>query len=199
MARQATDAEKQMHELAQQSAGAEDTAPTEIPSGDTDPTGEQTPPKRKRGRPSNAEKALDDALTETQIPGGADNTGPKPGPKPGRKKSSGGGVNGSALGKQLVGIHQLAAMLTGVTELALSDPEGEQLGQAIAGVCEQYNLSIDGKTGAFLGLIGTAAVIYGPRYFAFNARMAYMRAQQSQQPIQTPGGYTHDHGPVAPH
>jgi len=135
-------------------------------------------PKRKRGRPSNAEKVIHETIAAT-----ADGAANKPGPKP-AKKTGGKTADPALLGKQLVGIHALAAMFTQLPELQLSEQEGEQLGAAIINVCDQYSLSVDGKTGAAIQLLAAAAMIYAPRAFMIKRRLEEQRKVAEQTPMQ---------------
>lgn len=130
-------------------------------------------PKRRRGRPTDAERAL----RENIAPGtgsGSDtgSGGAKRGPKPRAKGSDVG-----TLAKSLVGIHQLVAMVTGIPEAQLNEAEGTALAEGVCAVCEEYGLAINGKTGAAMQLFGACAMIYGPRLFHFKMRMAQQRAQ----------------------
>lgn len=174
----ATPEELAMHQLAESDVDktAEEllnkSEPEIPPALEPEVSGEQ--PKRKRGRPSNAEKVIHEAIA-----GGDTPAANKPGPKP-NKKAGGKAADPALLGKQLVGIHALAAMFTQIPELQLSEQEGEQLGAAIINVCDQYSLSVDGKTGAAIQLLAAAAMIYAPRAFHFKARIAQEQAANAQ-------------------
>jgi hypothetical protein len=183
MARQATNEEREEAarleaalEQEEQAGNFEDdnaagNKPDEKPDGQVTPT-PSDPPKRKRGRPTDAERALRESLGEVKdAPAGA-----KRGPKPKGKRS-----DPASLAKSLVGIHQLAAMVTSIPECQLSEQEGAALAEAVTAVCDEYGLSIDGKTGAAMQLFGACAMIYGPRLFSFRMRMAQQRVQAEQQ------------------
>lgn len=161
-----------------QAALNSETPPTIDPQPivDAPETPEATPGKRaykKRGAggasTTPAADALDVALNDVEPV-------TTPASKPTRNKKKG-SMDSSALGQQLVGVHQLAAMILGVQELQLSPDDGAALGKAIVAICEEYNLSIDGKTGAGLQLFGVAAMIYIPKYFMFRHRIAHETAQ----------------------
>lgn len=147
------------------------------------PPGSDAPAAKKRGRPSNAERAAREAANSTaeQIESGGAASAPAASKKASanRKKISRDDVG--ALANQLVGIHTVAAMATGVQEIAISDKEGLALANGIIAVCEEYGLSISGKTGAALQLLGAAAMIYGPRVFAVKMRMDKQAAQRKAQ------------------
>lgn len=155
----------------------EKQAPEVIENGTVNQTPEtpqnDPPVKRGRGRPSNAEKKL---IAEGVPHANASQAAPKP---TRQKKGAKSGEEIAALGKQLAGIHQMAAMLTGMPELAIHEQEGVMLAGGILGVAEQYDLSIDGKTGAALQLLAAAAMVYGPRLMQINARMKQAKAQQA--------------------
>lgn len=134
-------------------------------------------PKKKRGRPTDAERALKESLGVPGNDSSAVSGGAKRGPKP---KGAAKGNDPTTLGKSLVGIHQLVAMVTGIPEAQLSEPEGQALAEAVCAVCEEYGFAVDGKTGAAMQLFGACAMIYGPRLFHFKARIAQQRAQGEQ-------------------
>lgn len=179
MAREATKEEKEVaaqleaalqKEQQESESGVQEVAgnaPAEQPDA---PNSE--PPKRKRGRPSDAERALKESLG---VPG-AETGGAKRGPKPKAK-----GSDPSTLAKSLVGIHQLAAMVTQIPEAQLSEGEAQALAEAVIAVCNEYGLSIDGKTGAAMQLFGACAMVYGPRVFSFRMRMAQQRVQMEKE------------------
>lgn len=120
------------------------------------------PVRRGRGRPPKDANAAGAAPKKESVSGSNS--------KAKKSAKSIGGVSG----EQLMGIHQMLYVFTGqqYPEIQLASPEAQMLADSINGVCEQYDLSIDGKTGAFLQLAGTAAMIYAPRYLAIRARMA---------------------------
>lgn len=147
-------------------------APEPAPSIETP---EAAAPKRKPGRPTDAERALRESLGSPSGEKASSTGGAKRGPKPKNKTSDPG-----TLAKSLVGIHALASMVTGIPEAQLSEPEGQALAEGVIAVCEEYGLNIDGKTGAAMQLFGACAMIYGPRVFAFKMRMAAQRQQEEQ-------------------
>jgi len=145
-----------------------------------------TPP-RKRGRPSNADLAAraaqaggpvapSAAPSATPVPPDASMPG-KRGPKPGRRKKGMSAEDQSNLSRQIIGLHQIAAMATGIPELQVGEKEAELLASALANVSAEYGLSLSGKTGATLQLLGVAAMVYLPRLSALKARVAAKKAQ----------------------
>ncbi|MHB1222235.1 MAG: hypothetical protein ACYC0J_09595 [Gammaproteobacteria bacterium] len=154
---------------------AESEVINEIPESEIEE--ETTPPEKmdnasekpadapKRGRPR---KGAPLGVEEEVIPEKTKRTYNK-------RAKSGGGFSEAAinqLAKQIEGIHLVGSMVTGIPELALDAESAKALSVAVVGVCQQYDLEISGKTGATIQLIGTAAVIYLPRYFAFRQRNA---------------------------
>ena len=113
--------------------------------------GEQ--PKRKRGRPAKVKEAppVDGAQPIIDEK--------KRGRKPKKKEE----MDPKFLGRQLVGLHLIAVKLTHIPEIAIDGEEGELLAEGIIGVIKEYDISVNGKTGAWLGLIGAAAMVYAPR------------------------------------
>jgi len=140
-------------------------------------------PRRRRGRPTDAERALRESVGAAPTGDGAATGGAKRGPKPKGNKAS----DPAVLARSLVGIHQLGGMVLGIQELVITEDEGKALADAVTAVCEEYGLAIDGKTGAAMQLFGAAAMIYGPRYFHFKMRIAHERAQREQANGQTHG------------
>lgn len=141
------------------------------------------PAPKKRGRKSNAERA---AMAAEQIEGGGSNAAAAA-PKTRTKSKAYSAADVDAMANQLVGLHQIAAMMTGVGELQIDLKEGVMLSRSIVGVCEQYDLSIDGKTGAALQLFGVAAMVYVPRFAHFNKRVKAAKAA-AQNAVVNPDG-----------
>lgn len=124
-----------------------------------------TPPKKRRGRPPK-----NPSLIAEGVSGGSEGTS-KPGRTSKAKRAAYTSSDIDAMGKQLVGIHLILVQLTGIPELQIVHDEGKALAQSVVNIAEQYDLEIDGKTGAAIQLFATAAMIYGPRAFAYRARV----------------------------
>lgn len=142
------------------SAGPQTSAPT-------------SPAPKRRGRPpKNAN------LTAEQIEaGGASATAAAPKKKAAAKKAYT-AADAGLMAKQLVGLHQMVAMISGFPEAMISEGEGKVLADAIVNISEQYELAIDGKTGAMIQLLGAAAMVYVPRAVAANSRLNQQKAQR---------------------
>lgn len=150
----------------------EGTGAPVAPNSEAEQPTTDTAPKKRRGRPPKNPQAPG---TES-IPSGS--TAPRKS-KPGKKSFSPADIQ--MMGKQITGLHMIVAQMTASPELVIREEEGQMLAQSVVNVCEQYDLAIDGKTGAFIQLIGVAGMVYAPRFFAFRARMA-----QSKQAAQNP-------------
>lgn len=123
--------------------------------------------KRGRGRPPKNPPGETGPQKEDPTGGTASTSTAKP------RKAKGGKVDATQLARQLVGLHELACMATGnqFPELRISGDEANMLAGGIASVCEHYDLSIDGKTGAFLNLFAAAAMVYAPRIMSIRQRV----------------------------
>lgn len=132
------------------------------------------PPKKRRGRPPKNPGA-----PNAEAPGAAPKS---PQVKPGKRGPKMSAEQIGILARQLSGLHMAAAMVTKIGELRIGDDEARMLAFGISGVCEEYGLSLDGKTGAAVTLLGTAAMIYVPRFFAIQARVR----QQASNVVDVP-------------
>ena len=155
----------------------EDTATADIsqaqyaqpPAPETNAAPESAPPeRRRRGRPPKNE-----SLDAEKIPG---STGAASSARPSRQKKPKSAADVGALAKQLTGLHVMASMMTGIPEVQISEGEATMLASGIMGVADQYDLSIDGKTGAAIQLLAAAAMVYGPRLLAIKAKAKAAKA-----------------------
>jgi hypothetical protein len=138
-----------------------EAAPSENPIPPTSAVPESEPPKKRRGRPPK------NPSLNPESPGSS--TGTSSGPKKRSTKMGTDQIN--ALAMQIQGIHAIAAAITNLPEIGLVDQEAAALANSVANMAAQYDLSLDGKTGAAIQLLATAAMIYTPRYFAIRNRM----------------------------
>lgn len=154
-------------------------------------TPETTPPQIRRG-PGRPRKDAPVSPSDAAAAGSA--------PKPARGRPKKGvtfsGDDVAAMAKQVQGLHQLAALATGIPELELQREEAEMLGVAIARVCEEYGLSLSGKTGALLQLAAAGAMIYAPRLSAVASRVK-QQAQAKRAGLRVVEGGAHG-GDTAP-
>lgn len=152
----------------------------EIPGLDTPPTQQPDaePVKRGRGRPKKTETVEKPQIE--QILDEQNGTAPESEKPQAKKRGPKGGTKASveAMANQLVGVHQLVAMVTGIQEIQIAPQEGLALAGAIQNVCDEYGLSISGKTGAALQLLAAAAMIYGPRALAIHQKIQVAKARE---------------------
>lgn len=89
----------------------------------------------------------------------------------------------------LVSAHAMLAGLTSTTELRLEKAEADHLAKGIAGVAAFYDTVISPKTMAWINLSQVAAMVYGPRLFAINARRTQERAaRRAGRPVSPANG-----------
>lgn len=81
-------------------------------------------------------------------------------------------------GETVAGLHHVLAALMKMPELAISLEEGNALAESINTVCKEYNLIVDSKTAALIGLVTTAGMIYVPRFGAAINRIKTERIKQ---------------------
>lgn len=157
------------------------TDETKVPENQTPETiednGGVTPPKR-RGRPPKNPPANGDPSSV-----GNDNASAKRGPGRPKKKNkvSFSGEDLDALAKQVMGLHQLASIATGIPELTISEQESKMLGGSLATVAEEYGLELSGKTGAMFQLIAVCGMIYVPKFAVLKTRVAEAKARREAQ------------------
>lgn len=100
------------------------------------------------------------------------------GPKPGSRKAA------SSVGlieRLLLGIHTMAASALKSPHWELSADEANELAKAAAKVQEQYDISLDPKTEAWLGLATVAGAMYAPRVMV-TLHLASEKAKASKPP-----------------
>lgn len=139
----------------------------------------QTPPKRRRGRPSNAERAARTGKpAEQTVPPSSSSTPPKKKPRTSSADAT------AALAQQVQGLHQLAALALGIPELQIAPNEAQLLAGALDNVAQQYGLELGGKSGAVLQLAAACAAIYVPRFLHVKARADAARQQARAEAAQ---------------
>lgn len=130
--------------------------------------------KRKRGRPSGAKSSSGNNRS-----GGAST---------GKNQAKNSGTIG--IEQILFSIHMMMAGAIKVPELSLTQDESKQLANAIAEVNSHYNIAIDPKVMAWIGLSTTCVSIYAPRIAAYKIREGFEKKQRKagEKTIQTPQG-----------
>lgn len=84
--------------------------------------------------------------------------------------------------KILHSIHLVLAKATKVQELELDPKEAEVLAASLSNVAAHYSIAVDPKITAWIGLIGVAGSIYGPRVAAYGMRKKMEGGKEKQQP-----------------
>lgn len=169
---------REMEQQAAQAAGVQQQIPR--PDVTTAPASLK-PEKRGRGRPSNAEKAArENAQAAINAASGRDEAAQKTGAasKAAKSKAEKVSINANKLAGQIQGLHIIAAKFTGIPILQLDDKEAFALAESIQNLAEQYEIKINPKVAAGLQLLGTAAMIYGPRYLMMVEAAKAYKAQQ---------------------
>lgn len=132
---------------------------------------------RRRGRPP---KDANASIKETPI-----SPGDSP-PKPKRKRKAK-PIDASLLSKQIVGLHKVAATMTGLRELEISEFEAMMLAESLAAVSREYDVTLDGKLAATIQLAAAVGVVYVPRIVMIKKRAnaAKQNAPIEAEPIKT--------------
>lgn len=140
---------------------------TEIPGGAAPETNNEAPgvepPKKRRGRPPKNPELKEQSASSGEKPKRAYT---RKNERPTYDSES-----THKLAKQLEGIHLMIASVTKLNEMCISDTESLMLAQSLQTMSAEYDLSLDGKTGAALQLIATAAMIYVPRLIVINNKI----------------------------
>lgn len=141
---------------------------------------EELPPWHgKRGRPSKSAVAAWEAYLAGT---GPDPRTEAPGPGPGAAIPLLGGVgvppkpkakprkNLEAIERSIVLAHAVLAAKLTAPELMMGDDEAHMLAESFAALAEHYKIRLDGKQGAWAGVVYSVSIIYGPRAFAYFMR-----------------------------
>lgn len=85
----------------------------------------------------------------------------------------------------LYSIHMMMAGATKIEELKLSPEEAKQLANAVAEVNSHYNVAIDPKVMAWVGLTTTCVSIYAPRMASYKIRSSFeeKKRKASEKPV----------------
>jgi len=130
----------------------------------------------------------------------------KPGRKPGKsgtgkskpKTDAGKETNNSvkekpdlnSVAQMLVVIHSVVAMGVGSDIWEIDDQEGKLLAKAGIDFAAEFNVEIDPKVAASIGLIGAMGKVYSPRFMAFGIERARKKAdakkEKEKEPLDIP-------------
>lgn len=127
--------------------------------------------KRGRGRPKKVAVEVD-TVDSTPVA--------KPAPKPKKKRVE---VNREELSRKLKGWHDIGAMLMRTPELRLDDDESEMLVDSFLTLAAEYDIELSGKTAAWIGMIGTAGMVYVPRAIVIKNKIDENRKVNRAVPI----------------
>lgn len=127
---------------------------------------EPTQAPRRRGRPR---KNRDGENTVTENYTGPTALPPRPrGRKPKVAAADPGTISRST--KSIMGVHRLAAMVSGLPELEINELEAAMLAESLDRLSREYGFAVNGKIGAVIALIGTCGIIYVPRAMKISTR-----------------------------
>jgi hypothetical protein len=96
-------------------------------------------------------------------------------------------IDKESLAKQLQGLHMMAATITQLPFVQINEQEAAMLADAIENVSREYDLALDGKTGAFIQLAAVAAIVYGPRLVHYQK---LKKQAQREEPVTVDGTAT---------
>lgn len=108
--------------------------------------------------------------TASNTTGGGEKRGRGRPPGGGATKQKTAAVSIAGIEKILYSLHMMAAKFTGIGELEIDNAEAKILSDAIANVASHYNTTVDPKIMAWVGLVGVAGAVYGPRFAAYRIR-----------------------------
>lgn len=97
--------------------------------------------------------------------------------------------------QQLYGIHQLAALMTGLP-VQISEEDSKKLGDAIHGVVKQFDLSWIGKFTPIVNLAVAVTVVEAPVIMRAQAALSEKRAATKPQPFKVPSMVVEDGLPI---
>lgn len=97
------------------------------------------------------------------------------------------------LAQALMIVHAGLASVTKIKEFKLDKDEGNALANAVANVLVEFDIPVDDKTAAIVGLVVVGASTYGPRMYLYNERMKEeKRAKKAPATIHTIDGVVFD-------
>jgi len=97
-----------------------------------------------------------------------------------RKKASG---NAKTMASVLAVLHSTIFSLVGATHLDLSSDENLALATALDNLAEEYEVTVDSKTAAWLNLAMVAGSIYGTRAFMIYQLNQVAKNEQANQTV----------------
>lgn len=94
----------------------------------------------------------------------------------------------NALSQTLMIVHAGIASMTKITELEIDNAESDALATSLANVLEHFDIAPDPKVQAIIGLVTTAGMIYGPRFYLYNERLKQSKKKPASVHLINPGG-----------
>lgn len=160
-------------DIEKQAAAAAEAGGQQIPRPDVTTAPPGFEPPKKRGRPSNKDRAAREAA-QAAINGasGREETAKAAGEGSKKAKAKSGEkltIDQTKFAGQIQGLHIIAAKLTGQQLLLIDEKEAYALAEAIANVAKQYDIQVNPRVAAGLQLAATAAMIYAPRLLLMKA------------------------------
>lgn len=152
--------------------GIETVSPNAIDGQPTADSGDSgTTPKRGRGRPAGTTRKS--------------NSGNSGSSRNSTAKSQAKNSGNIGIEQILYSIHMMMAGATKIEELKLSPEEAKQLANAVAEVNSHYNVAIDPKVMAWVGLTTTCVSIYAPRVASYKIRSSFeeKKRKASEKPV----------------
>lgn len=114
----------------------------------------------------------------------------RPPGSPNRKKA-----NVGLIESLLISVHTMAAAALKMPHLALGEEEAENLAKALAKVQEQYDVSLDPKTEAWINLAMVGGAVYGPRVLVAMHLAASNKPQKQTTPKPVAEPVMNGHAP----
>jgi len=78
-------------------------------------------------------------------------------------------------------LHLGIANMTKFPDFALDDKESATLAQATANLMAEFDMSVDPKIAAVMGLVSTAGTIYIPRYYLYQQHVAATKRKKAAE------------------
>ena len=138
-------------------------------------------PKKRRGRPP---KIREVEPVEPVTDSGEVSPRAKKAGRP-RKKNANFLPDTDDLARQLQGWHAIAAQIAKTPELAIDSGEAKMLAQAVVNVAKEYDLTVSGKTAAWVGLIATAGAVYAPRAIMLAPKLKAQKKAGQKAPLMS--------------
>lgn len=154
--------------------------PTENPGQLSGPSSDQSGNEGNEGSIGNGAAGIEGSDFGTGIPEkdagepGAKRRGRPKGSKNKPKEAPSSGTLGVDLGSlalQIEALHAIAAATTKMPELQLSSQEAKAIAARVKDITEYYGYKPSGPAMLWIGLAGTMAMAYVPRFIAIKARM----------------------------